>query len=180
MFYLNVFLLFSIMGYSYETLFRFFKGIVQHNLLLGPWMPIYGFGILISEFVNLFLNKFLLKGKKKIFLFFILNVLLLTILEEIGALFIRFFFQTAFWNYEDIPLHIGPYINVFVSLVWGICAVFMEYVLIPILTPFIKKIPKGVSFILLIFLLLDHLWMIFTKLNICFFNVSFTFMGFFF
>lgn len=156
MYYLNIFLLFSILGYSYETIFRLYLKTTQDYLLMGPWMPIYGFGLLISEFLNIFLNKFKLKRFKKIILFFFINIILLTIIEEIGGILVEKIFHTSFWNYEYIPLHLGPYINIFVSIIWSLASTIIEFFLIPILTPLIRKIPKMVSYIILFLLLLDH------------------------
>lgn len=165
MYYLNIFLLFSILGYSYETILRILTNATQNYLLIGPWMPIYGFGILNSEFLNIFLNKFKLKKWKKIIIFFLINILLLSIIEEIGGLLVEKIFHTSFWNYEYIPLHIGPYLNIFVSIIWSISSTFIEYVLIPLLTPFIKKIPKWVSYLVLILMLLDHIILAITHLQ---------------
>ena len=139
MYYLNIFLLFSILGYSYETIFRLFLKTTQDYLLMGPWMPIYGFGLLISEFLNIFIN-----------------IILLTIIEEIGGILVEKIFHTSFWNYEYIPLHLGPYVNIFVSIIWSLASTIIEFFLIPILTPLIRKIPKMVSYIILFLLLLDH------------------------
>lgn len=163
MFYLNIFLIFSIFGYTYEIIIRMLNQVSTSNLLLGPWMPIYGFGILISEFLNSFLNKFLLTGKKKIIIFFFLNIIILSLLEEIGGLLVEYFFHTSYWNYENIPLNIGPYINILISFLWGFLSTIMEYIILPILTPLLKKIPKLVSYILLILLLLDHTYLIISK-----------------
>ncbi len=164
MFYLNVFLVFAILGYSYETIFRIFLHATQDYLLIGPWMPIYGFGMLNSELVNIFLNKFCLKGWKKIFFFFVLSFFLLTIIEEIGGLLVEFFFATSYWNYEYLPLHIGPYINVFVSLLWALFATLMEYVLIPILSPFLRKVSPIISYICLFLMILDHIYLLVTRI----------------
>lgn len=157
MYYLNIFLIFSILGYSYETILRILLNSTQNYLLIGPWMPIYGFGILISELLNKFLNKFQLKRWKKIIFFFLLNLIILTIIEEIGGLLVEKIFHTSFWNYEYLPLHIGPYINVFVSILWSFSATIIEYIFLPIINPWMKKIAKGISYTTLILLIIDHL-----------------------
>lgn len=157
MIYLNIFLLFSILGYSYELIIRLVRNLSTSNLLMGPWMPIYGFGILIIFIMDLFLNKWKLKGKKKIIICFILSVLLLTILEEIGGILVEKLFFASYWNYESIPLHIGPYINIIVSFIWGIFAMLIQYLILPILIPWIKKIPHWVSYFILILIILDFI-----------------------
>lgn len=157
MYYLNIFLLFSIFGYSYETIFRILLNSTQDYLLFGPWMPIYGFGVLISEYLNNFLNKFQLKRFKKILIFLILNLFILTGIEEIGGILVEKIFHTSFWNYEYLPLNIGPYINVFVSLLWSISSMIIVYIILPIISKFLKRIPKFLSYLILILLVLDHI-----------------------
>lgn len=161
MFYINLFLFSSILGFSYETIFRLIHHYSTYNLLLGPWMPIYGFGILIVEGIDKTLNFFQIKGKKKVFLNLLLSVFFITILEWIGGILVEKLFSTSFWNYESIPLHIGPYISILISIIWGIMAMFLEYFFTPICTPLLKKIPNWISFLLLLLLLLDHICLIF-------------------
>lgn len=165
MYYTNLLLFFSIFGYLYEMLIRLLKSIPINNLLIGPWMPIYGFGILILEWINELLNVFKIKGWKKIILCFLLSIFLLSILEWFGGILVEKIFHTSFWNYEEIPLNIGKYINIFVSLLWGLFGLFAEYILTPIITPFLKKIPKWVSYLILFFILLDHLYLILHNLQ---------------
>lgn len=160
MYYLNIFLFFSIFGYTYETILRIILHSTQDYLLIGPWMPIYGFGILISEFLNSFLNKLKLKRWKKILLFFLINFFLLTIIEEIGGILVEKIFHTSFWNYEYLPLNIGPYINIFVSLLWSFSSVIMIYIILPIISKLIKKTPKIITYLLLFLLIIDHIYLI--------------------
>lgn len=178
MFYLNSFLIFSILGWCYEMTFHCLEGKIRQNILFGPWMPIYGFGILLVELIYQSLKKLKINGKKRLVYTFLLSVFLLTCLEEIGGLLIEIIFHTSFWNYESLPLSIGPYINIFISLLWGILGLIFIYIIEPILTPWIKKIPKSVSIILFLLFLLDNIISIFLKSNIGFFNKSFTFMWF--
>ncbi len=164
MFYSNLFLIFSIFGYLYEMAIRLMNHYSTHNLLLGPWMPIYGIGIVIIELINQFLNQFKIKGFKKLIYCFLISIFILTILEWIGGILVLKLFSTSFWNYENIPFHIGKYVNVLVSILWGILSLFIEYIIIPILKPFIQKIPKGITILIISFILLDHLYLIITRL----------------
>jgi len=165
MFYFNIFWIFAILGYFEEMLIAYFFAQTKRTLLLGPWMPIYGFGILIVEFINQFGNKLKLRGFKKIIFCFIFSTILLTLLELIGGILVELFFHTSFWNYEAIPLSIGPYINILISILWGLGAIIIEYIILPFLTPWIKKIPKWVSYLILILMTIDHLICFSTKLN---------------
>lgn len=175
MFYINTFFLFSILGYCYEMILHFLEHHLRTQILMGPWMPIYGIGILITELLNHILSKKYQKWKKVILCFFC-SIILLTLLEELGGILIEKIFCTKFWNYENIPLSIGPYINILVSFVWGFLAMILEYILLPIFTPFLKKIPKWVSILLILLLSIDLL--INGHNQSCLFNKRFTLMRF--
>ena len=178
MFYLNSFFLFSIIGWSYETIFHLIEGKIKQNILFGPWMPIYGIGILVIELIHKSLKKLKINGKKRILYNLIISTTLLTILEGLGGILIEFLFSTSFWNYSSLPLSIGTYMNLFVSIIWGLLGLFINYILYPLLTPWIKKIPKWVSLTCLTLFLLDNIINISLKLDISFLNKSLTFMRF--
>lgn len=157
MFYVNTFFVFSVLGFGYEKITSFLLHQPKETLLIGPWMPIYGIGLLITHFINELLKKRGIHGFRKVLWCFFLSVIALTILEEIGGLLTELLFAKSFWNYEGIFLFIGPYINVFISLIWGFLAVLLEFILFPILIPFIKRIPKWLTIIIIFFFLLDNI-----------------------
>lgn len=157
MFYINTFLIFSILGFGYEKITSFLLHQPKDALLLGPWMPIYGIGLLVVHMINIILEKRSIHGARKVFWCFLISVVLLTILEEIGGLLTNFLFAKSFWSYEGIPLAIGPYINVFISFIWGVLAMFLEFVLFPVLIPFLKKIPRWLTIVILGLFLFDNL-----------------------
>lgn len=156
MFYVTSFLFFSIFGFLGEFLLSRIMNQSKETLLLGPWMPIYGIGFLVTHFINKILEKKEIIGKKKILLCYLFSVLALTLLEEIGGLLTWALFHKNYWDYSSIPLSIGPYINVFISLIWGFLALLIEYVILPKISFLLKKIPKWLTLILLILFLLDN------------------------
>ncbi len=175
MFFINTFFFFSILGYIYEMILHFLEHNIRNQILIGPWMPIYGIGIIITELLNRFLSR-RQKGFKKIIYCFFFSIIILTILEELGGLLIEKMFCTKFWNYESIPLSIGPYINILISILWGFFAMILEYVVLPITSPFLKKIPKWVSILCIILLLIDNIINIYNKS--CLFDKRLTLMRF--
>lgn len=154
---ISFFLFFSILGFSIEYVISLICRYKKETLLVGPWMPIYGIGFLTIHLVHFLLKKKNLSSLKEKILFFILSVIFLSIIEEIGGLLTQEIFHQNFWSYEGFPLSIGPYINVFVSLLWGVIALICEYLIYPKLTPLLKKIPKQIIYILLFLLILDHI-----------------------
>ena len=154
---LNAFLFFSILGFSGEYLGSFILNHQKETLLLGPWMPIYGLGFLFVHATHQFLKCKNLAKKKELIFCYIISVLVLSLCEEIGGLLTYHFFQKNYWDYTNLPLSIGPYINVFISLGWGFLALIIEYLVYPKVKPFFQKIPKLLTIIIFILLLLDHL-----------------------
>mgnify|MGYP001861424662 FL=1 len=154
---LNAFLFFSILGFSGEYLGSLILNHQKETLLLGPWMPIYGLGFLFVHATHQFLKCKNLAKKKELIFCYIISVLVLSLCEEIGGLLTYHFFQKNYWDYTNLPLSIGPYINVFISLGWGFLALIIEYLVYPKVKPFFQKIPKLLTIIIFILLLLDHL-----------------------
>ena len=158
MFYLNSFLLFSILGYLGELSLSLLTHQTKETLLIGPWMPIYGLGLLIVHAIHKKLTQYKLSKKKEVFFCFLLSVISLTLLEELGGLITATLFHRSFWNYEGLFLSIGPYINVFISLIWVILALIIVYLFYPLVAPFLKKTPRLLTYTLLLLFLLDNLY----------------------
>ena len=155
--YINIFLIFSILGFLSELFISFFMHEQKQTLLLGPWMPIYGFGILLILGIDHILSK-KLHGKEKIFFCFLLSILLLTLIEGLGGFLTNFLFQKNFWDYTRLPFSIGMHMNLLISLIWGIAAIFICYFVLPRIKSLIVKIPIWLTLLLSILFLIDNLY----------------------
>lgn len=165
MFYINCFLLYSILGYLLETLAAFItKSNFKSGILFGPWTPVYGMGavliILISRyfFVNLHMPRW-----KETIIVFIVITFVLTLIEWIGGIGIEFLFKKVFWDYSSDPTSIGHYISLRMSLIWGIGSILFIYVIYPFLKNFIKHIPLYVTVPFALLFLFDVVYTIVTK-----------------
>lgn len=165
MFYINCFLLYSILGYLLETLAAFItKSNFKSGILFGPWTPVYGLGavliILISRyfFVNLHMPRW-----KETIIVFIVITFVLTLIEWIGGIGIEFLFKKVFWDYSSDPTSIGHYISLRMSLIWGISSILFIYVIYPFLKNFIKHIPLYVTVPFALLFLFDVVYTIVTK-----------------
>lgn len=165
MFYINCFLLYSILGYLLETLAAFItKSNFKSGILFGPWTPVYGLGavliILISRyfFVNLHMPRW-----KETIIVFIVITFVLTLIEWIGGIGIEFLFKKVFWDYSSDPTSIGHYISLRMSLIWGIGSILFIYVIYPFLKNFIKHIPLYVTVPFALLFLFDVIYTIVTK-----------------
>lgn len=157
MFYINFFLFFSIFGYLFETLCAYiFKSGFNSGILYGPWTPLYGFGVLIiliisnKLFQNLHLNRVV-----ETLIVFVCMTIILTLLEWIGGVLIEKLFHITFWDYSNYKYHIGKYISLEMSLVWGVGSIILIYLVLPWSLNLIKKIPLLVTIIFSFLFLID-------------------------
>ena len=157
MFYINFFLFFSIFGYLFETLCAYiFKSGFNSGILYGPWTPLYGFGVIIimllsnKIFESLHLNKVV-----ETIIVFVVITIVLTILEWLGGILIEKLFHITFWDYSNYKYHIGKYISLEMSLVWGVGSIILIYLVLPWSLNLIKKIPLLVTIIFSFLFLID-------------------------
>lgn len=155
MYYVNVFFIYSIIGYIIEYIIHLISG-YDGGILYGFWTPVYGIGSLIVIYIY---NKFLYKlnnhkGLRTLIIFFI-GFFILSFIEYIGGILIEFIFNKTIWDYTSYKFNIGKYIALEMSLLWGISSLILIYVLKNPIDKIIKKIPKFVTWILIILFIID-------------------------
>lgn len=152
MYYINCFFVYSFLGYIFETLLTFFtKQDFNSGILYGPITPIYGIGVILILTIShyFFMNLHLPRWRETIIVFFIL-IASLTLLEWIGGILIEKLFGIVFWDYSKLPFHIGHYIALEISFIWGFLSILLIYVIKPIINPIVQNIPIPVTIILII------------------------------
>lgn len=159
MYYLNTFLLYSILGFLLETVRSFLvNSKFTSGILYGPWTPIYGIGIVIVILISNYLFSHLhLSRWIETFITFVIITLILTLLEWVGGILIEKIFHTVFWDYSKEAFSIGKYISLSKSLMWGVGSIIFIYVLKPLLEGVIKHIPIPVTIILTLLMLSDFI-----------------------
>ena len=80
MFYINCFLLYSILGFLLETIAAFImKSGFKSGILYGPWTPVYGIGAILTIIISEYFFKHLhLKIWQETIIVFIIITLVLT------------------------------------------------------------------------------------------------------
>lgn len=158
MYYTNYFFVFSILGNFLET---FFYPDGNSGILYGPFTPVYGIGVcLIILFVH-FLKK--RNVSPKFIYIFLFGLIGLSLLELLGGVLIEKVFHVVFWDYSHLKFSIGHYIALEVGLIWGLAALLVAYIIVPFCDKWITKIPKIVTWILMIVFIIDSLATLFTK-----------------
>ncbi|MBP1758402.1 MAG: rane protein [Firmicutes bacterium] len=127
---------------------------VNRGFLNGPLCPIYGFGVMA---VILLLSPFQENG----LLLFFASLILTSILEFFTGFLLEKLFHARWWDYSQEPFHLGPYVCLRFSLLWGFACVFVVQLLHPFFISLIAFLPLWLQAILLSILsagLIVDLW----------------------
>ncbi len=157
MYYLNCFFIYSILGHILESLTAVVtKTSFKSGILNGWWTPVYGVGAITILFISkyLFKNLHMHRFWETVIMLFVVAIVLST-LEALGGVLIEKIFGEVFWDYSSHKYHIGHYISLEMTLVWGIASVIFIYIINPLLNNLIKKIPGWVTILLIVLFLLD-------------------------
>lgn len=152
MYYVNCFFVYSFLGFLFETTLSFFtKQNFNSGILYGPITPIYGIGVILILTIShyFFMNLHLPRWRETVIVFFIL-IVTLTILEWFGGVLIEKLFGVVFWDYSKLPFHIGHYISLEISFLWGFLSILLIYVIKPMINPIVENIPTPVTIIFII------------------------------
>lgn len=167
MYYLNNFFIFSILGHIFESIiFIFLNNDGYSGIFFGPWTPVYGIGIIIIILINKILDKFNIKLFSKIILSFFVYAIFLSLIEFIGGISIEILFHKVFWDYSNHKLNIGKYISIEMALLWGIVSCIYLFIFKRLTDKIIKKIPKYITWVLVIIFIIDIILTILDKLKL--------------
>lgn len=158
MFYVNLFFFYAIIGFFLEEIILKIIGRPYNSgILYGPWTTVYGIASIIMVIVYFFVKKFnFSKIKEKIIYFFCISFIL-TMLEALSGYLIEITKHTVYWNYENLKFNFGHYIALEISLAWGLLALISTYLILPRIKGFLNKIPKIITYILIIFYVIDNI-----------------------
>lgn len=155
-YFINLFFVTAIAGYILEQGIMFLFGRAYNSSLLhGPWTIVYGIASLIILFIGDEISKKNIKKYLQVILFLITSFIVLSILEFCAGMLIEKVLGIVYWDYTSMPLHLGKYICVPISLIWAVYAGFLNYIVYPHLKKWLPKISPWITYVLLFFFLLD-------------------------
>ena len=157
MYYLYNFVIYSILGFIFETIFSFIlKFNTESGFMYGPYTVVYGISITL---IFLLYKKFkhTKPELKKIIFMFLSGFITITILEFTGGLLLKNIYGIKMWNYKGLPLHIGEFISIEVSTLWTIFSILIYYYIKPLTDKLIKKIPTIIIIGISLIMLLDYI-----------------------
>lgn len=141
----------------------FFYSSGESGILLGYWTPIYGIGAITILLINKWLEKLKINKGLKILLLFIICSITLSLMEILGGYLIRWIFHKVMWDYSNHKFNIGIYTSLEMSIMWGISSIILIYFIKPIMDKIISKIPKYLTYILIVLFVIDSITTIIIK-----------------
>ena len=129
--YFVLFILYSFLGWVYETIFCTIKGGKWENrgFLYGPICPIYGTGaIAISAMMELSTRNGIYLDVWQIFLATVVGS---AVLEYVTSWVLEKLFHAIWWDYSNLPLNLHGRISLFTSLGFGLGGLLLVYVIAP-------------------------------------------------
>lgn len=129
MFYLKLFIIYSLLGFLFESFVYKYNNINKHSgVLTGPYTLVYGLGGTLCYFLNSYLL-FIKLPILNIIISYITFTIICTLIELITAHLIHFIYKIDAWNYTYKKYHIGKYITLDYALIWGLMAIIIVKIL---------------------------------------------------
>lgn len=157
--YILFFFVCALLGWIFEFIFTLIQSgsIINHGVLHGPWLPIYGFGgvgILI------------LVGRLRRYppLVFLASATLCGLLEYYTGWYLETVKHLKWWDYGNIPFNLHGRICLYSILAFGFCGLLIVYVIYPqfhdTFARFKTKPKQIICFALVILFLADFVYSI--------------------
>ena len=166
MYYIKIFLLYSLIGFVYEsTLFKIKHSSKYSGIFYGPITAVYGIGVLVIEILNKYFFKRIKTNKYlKYVIEYIVLVVVLTLIEYIGGNVLKIVFDIDMWNYTKQDMHIGKYICIEYALLWGIAGMIYLYIFKKYTDKILEIFSRKTTITCFIIFIFDMLLVLFTKL----------------
>lgn len=158
MLYINYLFVYSVFGFIMESVIYKVSNSNSHSgIFYGPYTFVYGFGVLISILIYEYLEKKIKHKNKyfKIFLYFLIFTIILTLVEYIGGNILKMVFDIDMWDYSNKRYHFGKYICLSNALIWGLLGTFNIYLIYPKLKKLLKKVPSIYTISIVLIFLVD-------------------------
>ena len=142
----------SIIGWCWEVFYHMFRfgNFVNRGVLQGPWLPIYGWGLIL-------LLVLLRKYRKDPIKTFILSIVVCGIVEYATGWYLETFHNARWWNYDGYFLNIQGRICLENLIAFGIGGCLFIYFLAPFLDSIFIKIKNPLKLILCIGLIIIYI-----------------------
>lgn len=143
--YFILFIFYSMIGWLLEVTNSYIKNkkFINRGFLIGPYCPIYGFGVLS---ITILLNKYL----DEPITLFVMSMVICSVLEYITSYIMEKLFKTRWWDYSTKKFNINGRICLETTVPFGVVGAIVSYFVNPTLMSLISKIPQNVLSVLAI------------------------------
>ena len=166
-FYFMIFIIYSFIGWSIEVVGKLIEKhkFINRGFLVGPICPIYGWGCIA---IILLLSKY----KSSPIVLFLMAIIICSILEYFTSYFMEKLFHVRWWDYTRRKYNINGRICAETMIPFGLLGCLVVYIVNPIFTGLLNKIPVNILNILAIII-----FTIYVIDNIVSLSVMFGFKG---
>lgn len=135
--YFLTFLVYSIIGWCVEVILTLVreKKFVDRGFLLGPYCPIYGYGMLLIIFL-------LRNYTGEPLVLFVLSMVVCLILEYFTSYFMELLFKARWWDYSNKKYNINGRICLEYGVLFGAGGCLIMYVVHPFIMGIIGKLSR--------------------------------------
>ncbi len=147
-----LFIIYSFLGWLMEVTLTFIrsKKFVNRGFLIGPYCPIYGYGVLGILFL-------IGKNTNDVLAVFLKSILICSVLEYLTSYFMEKLFKVRWWDYSNKRFNINGRICLETMIPFGILGSFCVYILNPFFIKLLYLIPSTIRLILFIVLLICYI-----------------------
>ena len=159
--YIALFFIYSFAGWLMEVIrvSKKEKKFVDRGFLIGPYCPIYGYGVLL---ITILLRKY----TDDIIVTFFMSLIICGILEYLTRYLLEKIFKARWWDYSDRKFNINGRICLENLIPFGIGGCIIVYIINPFLLGIIDFVPDIIMHILLTFLLIGYITDLIVSLKI--------------
>ena len=150
-----IFFIYSVLGYIVESLSVSIdkkKAILSRGFLIGPYLPIFGFG-------GLFMTLTLEKYSKDLIALFIMSMASCLILEYLSSYLLEKLFKLRWWDYSEKRFNLNGRICLEVGVMFGVAGIISIKFINPVIRKVLKLMPNkiliAITIILALIILID-------------------------
>lgn len=150
--YFLAFMLYSFLGWGMEVILGLIenKKFVNRGFLIGPYCPIYGYGMLLIVF--------LLKNyTDSPLVLFVLAMVICMVLEYLTSYFMELIFKARWWDYSSKKFNINGRVCLETAIPFGVGGSIIMYLVHPFVMNIVGKFSKMAVLILGIILLVIYI-----------------------
>lgn len=162
--YLKYFILYSIIGFFYESFLFKISHVNKHSgILKGPYTLVYGIGGTLSTII--YNNLMLPNNIFKYVILYLCFLLTCTIIELVTGYLIKIIYKLDSWDYSYKKYHFGKYICLSYALIWGLMALFFVVCLNNFFLQITYLLSDKITVITLIIIIFDIIITYFSNKN---------------